>query len=161
MALKFKLRYGGKQYLIAGIMLMAVGIFGAVFGLVNKANFDSMKSWPVIRADVTEVVEHYKEGSMARPGNMFDIDYYIFKVAYTVEGNTYSKVYSSKVFSRLISPENSYDMIYNPKDPGEAYIASIAPTSSGYYWYGVICGAFGIPVFLFAFEKKKTQKKRK
>ena len=156
-----KLKYDGKQFLMAGIALMAVGIFSAVFGIVQRANFESMKSWPVVRADVTKVVEDYKEGSLARRGNMFDIDNYIFTVEYTVDGNTYSKVYSSEIFSRLIKPEDAYDMIYNPKDPGEAYLASKPPKSNDYYWYGVICGALGIPVFFFAFKRNKTQKKKK
>ena len=160
MASRLKLKYDGKQFLAAGIVLMAVGIFSAIFGIVQRTNFNNMEQWPVIRADVTEVVEYYKNGSLARPGNMFDIDHYIFTVAYTVDGKAYSKVYSSEIFSRLIAPEGSYDMIYNPKDPGEAYLASKPPKSVDYYWYGVLCGAIGIPVFFFAFERKKTQKRR-
>ena len=155
-----KLKYDGKQFLAAGIVLMAVGIFSAIFGIVQRTNFEDMKQWPVVRADVTKVVEHYKEGSMARPGNMFDIDYYTFTVEFTVGDNTYSKVYSSEIFSRLIHPEEKYDMKYNPKDHGEAYIDSRMPKSVDYYWYGVLCGAIGIPVFFFAFDKKKTQKIR-
>ena len=161
MASSVKLRYDGKQFLAAGIVLIAVGIFSAVFGIVQRNNFESMKQWPVIRADVTEIKEIYKDGSLARPGNINDIDSYIFKVAYTVDGNAYSKVYSSEIFSRLIYPEDNYDMIYNPKDPGEAYLASKPPESNNYYWIGVIAGALGIPVLCNAFQRKKTSKKKR
>ena len=161
MGLRLLFRNNGQQKLAAGIILVAIGVFSTINGIAQKNNIDSMKRWPVIRADVTEVIEVYKDGSSARPGNMLDIDNYTFKVEYTVDDNTYLKVFSSERSSELTYPDEAYEIIYNPKDPDEAYLASDPPENKNYYWIGMIAGVIGIILLYFAFERKEKKKNKK
>jgi len=150
MAFKITLKdYDGKQFLAAGIILLAIGIFSAIFGFAQINNFNEMKQWPVIKAEITQTYENYSDE------NSKHIEDYTIHVSYSVDGGSFARVFTTKQIPAQI------EVAYSPSNPSEAYLASDMPESDDFYWLGVIAGIIGIPVFIFAFEVEKTQKRKK
>ena len=143
------LKYDGKSTLAAGIVLLTVGIFAVVFGFIQRENFDSIKRWPVVNAAVTKVYENYYERD-----NISYTENYTIHLRFMVDNKFYYRAFTIEVYS----DEGFMNLLYNPKNPTEAYLASDPPESGDYYFYGVIFLGLGFAVFFNAFERKKKQK---
>ena len=147
-----KLKYNGKQTMIAGIFVLVIGIGAIVFGVSRSANFEEMKSWPVVQADVIRLIENYKEDEDGRQR----LEDYTVHVEFTLDGNAYSRAHNTKV-----RPGRTIDVSYNPQNPVQSHLTSDPPKSSDFYYIGAIFLVIGLVLFFFAFDYKKTNKQKR
>ena len=152
------LKYNGKQTLAAAIVLLVIGTFAVVFGIVQKVNFENIKRWPVAKAEVTKVFEHYydNDNDPMHKGNAYYIESYTVHLSFAIDGKSYSRAFT--IPKNMYSNENAMSVLYNPKNPVEAYLKSDPPESKDYYYYGAIFIVLGLLVFFSAFEKNKPKK---
>ena len=145
------LKYNGKQTMIAGILVLAIGAGAIVFGLLQRANFEAMKSWPVVQADITRLLENYTVDEDT--GRQYLEDYTVH-VEFTVDGNTYTRAHNTRV-----QPGSMIAVSYNPQNPVQSHLTADPPTSSDFYYIGAVFLILGLILFFFAFDYKKTKKK--
>ena len=146
------LKYNGKQTMIAGIFVLVIGVGAIIFGLSRSANFEAMKSWPVVQADVIRLIENYSEDEDGRR----HLEDYTVHVEFTLDGNTYSRAHNTRVH-----PGKAIEVSYNPKNPVQSHLTADPPKSSDFYYIGAICLVIGLALFFFAFDYKKTNKRKK
>ena len=144
------LKNNGKQTIIAGIFVLAIGIGAVVFGLSQRANMEAMKSWPTIQADVTRLIENYVVDEDTGRQHLED---YTVHVEFTLDGNTYSRAHNTR-----IQPGRTIEVSYNPQNPVRSHLSSNPPASSDFYYIGAICLVIGLLLFFFSFDYKKTKK---
>jgi len=147
-----KLKYNGKQTMIAGIFVLVIGIGAIVFGVLRRANFEEMKSWPVVHADVIRLIENYKEDE---DGRRYLEDYTVH-VEFILDGNAYSRAHNTKTH-----PGRTIEVSYNPHNPVQSHLTSNPPTSSDFYYIGAVFVILGLVLFFFAFDYKKTNKQKR
>ena len=147
------LKYNGKQLIIAGIFVLVIGVGAIVFGLSQRANFEAMKSWPVVQADVIRLIENYSEDEDT--GRQYLEDYTVH-VEFMLDGNAYSRAHNTRV-----RPGGTIEVSYNPRNPGQSHLTADPPTSSDFYYIGAVFLILGLLLFFFAFDYKKTNKQKK
>jgi len=146
------LKYNGKQQIIAGIFVLVIGIGAIVFGLSQRANFEAMKSWPVVQADVIRLIENYIEDEDT--GRQYIEDYTVH-VEFTVDGNSYSRAHNVRV-----RPGSTIAVSYDPQNPVRSHLTADPPTSSDFYYIGAVFLLIGLLLFFFAFDYKKIKKQK-
>jgi len=139
--------------MIAGIFVLVIGIGAVVFGLSQRANFEAMKSWPVVQANVIRLIENYSEDEDT--GRQYLEDYTVH-VEITLDGNTYSRAHNTKTH-----PGETIGVSYNPKNPVQSHLTADPPKSADFYYIGAICLVIGLALFFYAFDYKKANKQKK
>ena len=147
------LKYNGKQTMIAGIFVLVIGIGAIVFGVSRIANFEAMKSWPVVQADVIRLIENYTED---RDTGRRHLEDYTVHVEFVLDGNAYTRAHNTRVH-----PGRTIAVSYNPQNPVQSHLTSNPPTSSDFYYIGAIFLILGLVLFFYSFDYKKTNKQNK
>ena len=131
--------------LIASGVLIAVALVFLVIGLAAQSHYKEILEFPKLDAEVTQIFEreHIDEDDVVEK-------VYTAHISYTIGGETYTRAYSFNS-----DPGETITIIYNPKKPGEAYLASDPPKKSDMFYMAGIFGGIGLIVLISSLLDRK------